>query len=85
MNAQKRILLTHLDTCREEKQNKMYKCDQSEKGYRSRKFFRLHKLADHPVEGAEQSPCDYPCCTEKTYKSPDVLRNHKNLKGHFVA
>ena len=35
---QKYILLTHLDTCGEAKQNKKYKCDECEKGYRSRKY-----------------------------------------------
>ena len=32
MAPQKCILLTHLDTCGEEKQNKKYKCDQYERG-----------------------------------------------------
>ena len=70
---QKCILLTHLDTCGEAKQNKKYKCDECEKGYRSRKYLNLHKLADHPVEGAEQSPCDYPCCTEKPTRAQMFL------------
>ena len=83
---QKCILLTHLDTCGEAKQNKKYKCDECEKGYRSRKYLNLHKLADHPVEGADvkQFPCDYPGC-KKIYKSPDASRNHKKLKSHIVA
>ena len=70
----------------EAKQNKKYKCDECEKGYRSRKYLNLHKLEDHPVEGADvkQFPCDYIGC-EKISKSLDALRNHKKLKGHFVA
>ena len=83
---QKCILLTHLDTCGEAKQNKKYKCDECEKGYRSRKYLNLHKLADHPEEGADikQFLCDYQSC-EKIYKSLDALRNHKKPKGHIVA
>ena len=78
---QKCILVAYLETCGEEKQNKKYKCDQCEKGYRSRKYLNLHKHADHPEEGADvkQFPCDYIAC-EKIYKSPDALRNHKISK-----
>ena len=73
------ILVTHLDTCGQEMQNKKYKCDQCEKGYRSKRYLNLHKAADHPEEGADvkQFPCDYLGC-EKLYKSPDALRIHKN-------
>ena len=78
---QKCILVTHLETCGEDKQNKKHICDQCEKGYRSRKYLKLHKAADHLEEGADvrQFPCDYPGC-EKIYKSPDALRNHKKSK-----
>ena len=71
-------LVTHLETCEEEKQNKNYKCDRCEKRYRSKRYLNLHKNADHPEEGADvkQFPCDYLGC-EKIYKSPDVLRIHK--------
>ena len=84
--SQKCILVTHLDTCGQEKQNKKYKCDQCEKGYRSKRYLNLHKAADHPEEGADvkQFPCDYLGC-EKIYKSPDALRIHKKLKGHYVV
>ena len=62
------------------KQNKKYKCDQCEKGYRSKRYLNLHKAADHPEEGADvkQVPCDYLSC-EKIYKSPDALRIHKKV------
>ena len=58
---QKWILVTHLGTCGQEKQNKKYKCDQCGKGYRSRKYL-IKEGAD-----VKQFPCDYPGC-EKIYK-----------------
>ena len=75
-----------LRTCGEEKQNKKYKYDQCDKGYRSKRYLNLHKTADHPEEGAvvKQFPCDYLGC-EKIYKSPDALRIHKKVKAHYVA
>ena len=86
VSPQKCILVTHLDTCGQARQNKKYKCDQCKKGYRSKRYLNLHKAADHPEEGADvkQYPCDHLGC-EKIYKSPDALRIHKKLKCHYVV
>ena len=86
MAPQKCILVSHMDTCGEAKQNKKHKCTECGKGYRSKKYLRLHMAADHPTEGEDvkQYPCSYPGC-EKIYKSPDALRTHKKIKNHFVA
>ena len=81
VSPQKCILVTHLETCGQTRQNKKYKCEQCEKGYRSKRYLNLHKAADHPEEGADvkQYPCDYLGC-EKIYKSPDALRIHKKTE-----
>ena len=74
---QKCILLSHIDTCGEAKENKKHKCTECGQGYRSKKYLRLHMAADHPTQGEDvkQYPCSYPDC-EKIYKSPDTLRTH---------
>ena len=45
---QKCILVSHMENCGEDKQNKKHKCTQCEKGYRSKKYLRLHMASDHP-------------------------------------
>ena len=83
---QKCILVSHVENCGEDKQNKKHKCTQSEKGYRSKKYLRLHMASDHPGQhdNVRQYPCTFPGC-EKIYKSPDTLRNHRKIKTHFVV
>ena len=83
---QKCILLTYLDTCGEAKQNKKYKCDECEKGYRSRKSLNLYKFADHPVEGADvkQFPCDYPGC-EKNLQKPGCTQKSQKTERSYCS
>ena len=68
---QKCILVTHLETCGEDKQNKKHMCDQCEKGYRSRKYLNLHKAADHPEEGADVR--QFPVTTQAVKKYTKAL------------
>ena len=81
--SHKCILVTHLETCGEEKQNKNTSVTSVRRGIDQR-YLNLHKAADHPEEGADvkQFPCDYLGC-EKIYKSPDALRIHKKVTAYL--
>ena len=79
------ILVTHLDTCGQARQNKNTSVTSARRGTDQR-YLNLHKAADHPEEGADvkQYPCDYLGC-EKIYKSPDALRIHKKTERSLCS
>ena len=81
---QKCILVSHMDTCGEAKQNKKHKYPECGKGYRSKKYLRLHMAADHPTGGKMLSNIHAPTQVVKKYIKVQMHSGHIKILGTIL-